>query len=202
MNQRQRNTIITTGLVGTAFATLIVALVAAFLLGLAWLERVCFPLIGLTFKTREDSVMTWLLAGIIPAILIRHFVRPYPRWWPRLSVTALFVVTILAPLTTWLSLLRLWLRAGTVLGHYPRGMWDDPKHICRSDALYRRLFQDADYGAAFSGALMLLGIVLLLHLAISGHFTCRRFVWLCVVCTAAWLGFFLEPLQIFAWWLD
>jgi hypothetical protein len=160
------------------------------------------PLPGFTFHRHENLYALGLLAALLTALVVRHFHRPYPGWWPRAAAFSLYAVTLLAPLAFWLSLLALWLRARVLIGHNPRPMWDDPKGVCHGDTICRSLYQGVDYATAFSGVCLWLALALSLHLLSTRLLDWRRFALVGAMAVVGWLTFVSEPLRLFEWWLD
>lgn len=169
-------------------------------LALHWLYFLASPFIFFTFTDPPDFLFAGLIVLTLTALAVRHRRRPYPPGWVKTASAAAVVLAVLAPLVPMVSLYLLAYRGQDLIGHWPRPMSDDPKHIGLDDPTYQTLRSAVIYGSCFAGWGLYTWGALLVHL--RRNLTTRRMLWLIGIFLLAWLLFVADPGRRFEWWLD
>lgn len=153
-----------------------------------------------TFTDPPDFIFAGLIVLTLTALVVRHRRKPYPEGWVKTASVAAVVLAVVAPLVPMAALYLLADRGQDLIGHWPRPMSDDPKHIGLDDPTYQALYSAVVYGSCFAGWCLYTWGALLVHL--RKELTTRRMLWLIGIFLLSWLIFVADPGRRFEWWLD
>jgi hypothetical protein len=169
-------------------------------LAIPWLFFLATPFISFTFTDPPDFLFAGLIVLTLTALAVRHWRKPYSPGWVKTASAAALVLAVLAPLVPMVALYLLALRGQDLIGHWPRPMSDDPKHIGLTDPTYQTLRSAVIYASCFAGWGLATWGALMVHL--RRNLTTRRMLWLIGIFLFAWLLFLADPGRRFEWWLD
>jgi hypothetical protein len=172
--------------------------IAIFLALVMMINALCTIWLDISASDPITFVFPSLTVATLVAIAIRHFIKPYSERWNRFAKYLLFLVNLIAPMLYIGVIYLLSFRGWQVLGHEPRYMLDDPKHICRDDVTYQMLFSAVSYAQSGSSWLLYSSAGLATHL--WRHLTMKEIKWYFVTLIAGWALLVLT--DRFSWWLD
>ena len=167
---------------------------------LLWVFMLLTPFSGFTFTDPADFIFATLIPLTWLGIAWLHFRRPNSEVWVWYATRIAYAFAVLGPLVPLTVLYLASWRASVVLGHWPRHMMDDPKHICHQDTLYQTLLTNFPYATAFGGWRIYSFGALLLHL--RRQIPPARLGWMVAAFLLAWMLLVGEPGGRFEWWLD
>jgi hypothetical protein len=136
----------------------------------------------------------------VPAILIRHFIRPYPHWWSRFASAALHGLVLLAPLTIGSALFKFWVYGVRMHCCIPPEILAVP--VRPGGPPLASLYTGVEQACSFAGACLYITAALAVHLACTGRLGARRLFVLRCLFLAAWVPFAFNPCGIADWIMD